>query len=60
MIINDFLNYFITADTIDAMGQCAYQRALCALAIVLPLVTYCFGLFCIGFIFYGIWKTITR
>lgn len=60
MMINEFVHYFITADMIEDMGQCAYQRALCALTIALPFVTFCFGLFCIGFIFYGLWKAIQR
>lgn len=60
MLINEYLHYFITAELIEAMGQCAYQRALCALAVALPFTAFCFGLFCIGFVFYGLWKAISR
>lgn len=58
MLIDEFINHFISTELIQTMGECAYQRALCALTIALPFVTFCFGLFCIGFIFYGIWKAI--
>lgn len=60
MMIENFVTTWLTPEIIEQMGECAYQRVLCAFSIGVPLITFAFSVFLAGAILWGVFRAVCR
>lgn len=58
--VNDIINIILTPELIASMGDCAYQRTICALAIALPLLQLGFAFSLLLLLAWAVYKGVTK
>lgn len=58
--VQNVIDTFLTPVLITAMGECAYQRLIYTLAVVLPCLYLVFGMGCCFLLLYALYRLVVR